>query len=230
MSGIPNIFSFSEKPIVDRNSFIAEPAPPDTTFSSIEIRCLQFFAYFSMSSSSRGFINLISIKEQFNSSAISNDKSNTFPKEKMTISESTSLITLAKVINDVDSEIVIFSFGNVLDLSLDIADELNCSLIDMRFIKPLDEELIEKYAKNCKHLISIEENVVSGGAGSAINEFLSTIGFSEKLKIFGIPDKFPIVGSQSDQREAAGLTREEIIRKLSLELNLEELNKKISTQ
>ncbi|GIR03446.1 MAG: 1-deoxy-D-xylulose-5-phosphate synthase [Pseudomonadota bacterium] len=136
----------------------------------------------------------------------------------------------AKVINDVDSEIVIFSFGNVLDLSLDIADELNCSLIDMRFIKPLDEELIEKYAKNCKHLISIEENVISGGAGSAVNEFLSTIGFSEKLKIFGIPDEFPIVGSQSDQREAAGLTKKEIIRKLSLELNLEELNKKISTQ
>ena len=136
----------------------------------------------------------------------------------------------AKVINDVDSEIAILSFGNVLDLSLDIADELNCSLIDMRFIKPLDEELIEKYAKNCKHLISIEENVVSGGAGSAVNEFLSTIGFSEKLKIFGIPDEFPIVGSQSDQREAAGLTKKEIIRKLSLELNLEELNKKISTQ
>ena len=117
-----------------------------------------------------------------------------------------------------------------MDLSLDIADELNCSLIDMRFIKPLDEELIEKYAKSCKHLISIEENVVSGGAGSALNEFLSTIGFSEKLKIFGIPREFPIVGSQSDQREAAGLTKKEIIRKLSLELNLEELNKKISTQ
>ena len=90
--------------------------------------------------------------------------------------------------------------------------------------------LIEKYAKNCKHLISIEENVVSGGAGSAVNEFLSTIGFSEKLKIFGIPDKFPIVGSQSDQREAAGLTKKEIMRKLSLELNLKELYKKISTQ
>ena len=99
----------------------------------------------------------------------------------------------------------------------------------MRFIKPLDEELIKYYAKKCKYLISIEENVISGGAGSAINEFLSTIGVSEKLKIFGIPDEFPIVGSQSDQREAAGLTKEEIIKNLSLEMSLEKLNKKIST-
>ena len=62
------------------------------------------------------------------------------------------------------------------------------------------------------------------------SSIVNAIGFSEKLKIFGIPDEFPIVGSQLDQREAAGLTKKEIIRKLSLELSLEELNKKISTQ
>ncbi len=119
----------------------------------------------------------------------------------------------AKVINEAVSELVIFSFGNMLNLSMEIADALNCSLVDMRFIKPLDEELIEKYAKTYKHIISIEENVVTGGAGSAVNEFLSKIGYSEKLKIFGIPDEFPIVGSQEDQREAAGLTKDKIIEK-----------------
>ena len=70
--------------------------------------------------------------------------------------------------------------------------------------------------------------LISGGAGSALNEFLSTIGFSEKLKIFGIPDEFPIVGSQSDQREAAGLSKNKILEKLSLELDLKNLNKKVS--
>ena len=134
----------------------------------------------------------------------------------------------AKVINEAVSELVIFSFGNMLNLSMEIADALNCSLVDMRFIKPLDEELIEKYAKTYKHIISIEENVVTGGAGSAVNEFLSKIGYSEKLKIFGIPDEFPIVGSQEDQREAAGLTKDKIIEKLSQELDLKNLDKKVS--
>ena len=134
----------------------------------------------------------------------------------------------AKVINEAVSELVIFSFGNMLNLSMEIADALNCSLVDMRFIKPLDEELIEKYAKTYKHIVSIEENVVTGGAGSAVNEFLSKIGYSEKLKIFGIPDEFPIVGSQEDQREAAGLTKNKIIEKLSQELDLKNLEKKVS--
>ena len=134
----------------------------------------------------------------------------------------------AKVINEAVSELVIFSFGNMLNLSMEIADALNCSLVDMRFIKPLDEEIIEKYAKTYKHIVSIEENVVTGGAGSAVNEFLSKIGYSEKLKIFGIPDEFPIVGSQEDQREAAGLTKNKIIEKLSQELDLKNLDKKVS--
>ena len=134
----------------------------------------------------------------------------------------------ARVINEAVSDLVIFSFGNMLNLSMEIADALKCSLVDMRFIKPLDEELIEKYAKTYKHIVSIEENVVTGGAGSAVNEFLSKIGYSEKLKIFGIPDEFPIVGSQEDQREAAGLSKNKIIEKLSRELDLKNLDKKVS--
>ena len=113
---------------------------------------------------------------------------------------------------------------------MEISDEIGCSLVDMRFIKPLDEELIEKYAKTHKHIITIEENVISGGAGSAVNEYLTKIGYSDKLKIFGVPDDFPIVGSQEDQREAAGLSKNKILEKLSQELNLKDLNKKVSAQ
>ena len=134
----------------------------------------------------------------------------------------------ARVINEALSDLVIFSFGNMLNISMEISDEIGCSLVDMRFIKPLDEELIEKYAKTHKHIITIEENVISGGAGSAVNEYLTKIGYSDKLKIFGVPDDFPIVGSQEDQREAAGLSKNKILEKLSLELDLKDLNKKVS--
>ena len=134
----------------------------------------------------------------------------------------------ARTLREENSDIVIFSFGNMLNLSEEIANELQCSLIDMRFIKPLDEALIEKCAKKYKHLISIEENVISGGAGSAVNEFLSKLGYSEKLKIFAIPDEFPIVGNQEDQREAAGLTKEKIMIQLNADLNLKNINKEVS--
>ena len=134
----------------------------------------------------------------------------------------------AKIVHENDSKIVIFSFGNTFDLAEEISNELDTSLVDMRFIKPLDESLIERFANKCDYIISIEENTISGGAGSAVNEFLSSIGFAKKLKIFGIPDEFPIVGDQADQREAAGLTKTKILEKLSEELNLEKINKKVS--
>ena len=148
------------------------------------------------------------------------------------IADSNELIEIgkAKIINENNSDIVVMSFGNMLGLAEEISEELNCSLVDMRFIKPLDEELIENFASKCKHIITIEENTVSGGAGSAVNEFLSTLNASDKLKIIGVPDEFPIVGDQRDQREAAGLTKETILKKLSKELNLKNINKKVSAQ
>ena len=148
------------------------------------------------------------------------------------IADSNELIEIgkAKIINENNSDIVVMSFGNMLGLAEEISEELNCSLVDMRFIKPLDEELIENFASKCKHIITIEENTVSGGAGSAVNEFLSTLNASDKLKIIGVPDEFPIVGDQRDQREAAGLTKETILKKLSRELNLKNIDKKVSAQ
>jgi len=136
----------------------------------------------------------------------------------------------AKIINENNSDIVVMSFGNMLGLAEEISEELNCSLVDMRFIKPLDEELIKNFASKCKHIITIEENTVSGGAGSAVNEFLSTLNASDKLKIIGVPDEFPIVGDQRDQREAAGLTKETILKRLYTELNLKNIDKKVSAQ
>tara|TARA_A100001388_G_scaffold239970_1_gene195487 strand:+ start:926 stop:2818 length:1893 start_codon:yes stop_codon:yes gene_type:complete len=146
------------------------------------------------------------------------------------ITDSSELIEIgkAKIINENNSDIVVMSFGNMLGLAEEISEELNCSLVDMRFIKPLDEELIKNFASKCKHIITIEENTVSGGAGSAVNEFLSTLNASDKLKIIGVPDEFPIVGDQRDQREAAGLTKETILKKLSREFNLKNIDKKVS--
>ena len=61
----------------------------------------------------------------------------------------------AKIVRENDSKIVIFSFGNTFSLAEEISNELNASLVDMRFIKPLDENLIERFANKCDHIISL---------------------------------------------------------------------------
>ncbi|MDZ7684028.1 MAG: transketolase C-terminal domain-containing protein [Gammaproteobacteria bacterium] len=70
------------------------------------------------------------------------------------------------------------------------ADHLDATLVDMRFVKPLDGELIERLAGEYDLLVTVEENVVHGGAGSAVNEYLAGAGISCGLLNLGIPDRF----------------------------------------
>jgi 1-deoxy-D-xylulose-5-phosphate synthase len=73
-------------------------------------------------------------------------------------------------------KIAILSFGSLLEPAKQVAEKLNASLVDMRFIKPLDTELINKLANEHELLVTIEENVVAGGAGSGVSEYLRSQG------------------------------------------------------
>ena len=101
-------------------------------------------------------------------------------------------------------------FGTLLDKAKIIAEKYNCSCIDMRFVKPLDEQLIKKYAKDNSLIISIEDNMLAGGAGSAVLEFLS----KEEIKIdflsFGSKDEFPQHASRDEQLIDSNISEENI--------------------
>ena len=125
----------------------------------------------------------------------------------------------AKVIKEVESDIALLSFGSLLQIAKEISDELNYSLIDMRFVKPIDESLLLKLAHSNKLLVTLEENVVAGGAGSAVNEVLNQNFISTNVLNIGIPDHFPKVGSPNDQKEEAGLSKENIIERINRKLN-----------
>ncbi len=116
------------------------------------------------------------------------------------------------------SKISILSFGSMLSLSNELSIDLDTNLFDMRFVKPLDVDCIIKCAKSSDLLVTIEDNVSAGGAGSAINEFLLKEGIEIKAVNFGHPDEFPIIGSISQQRKDSGLDvdimKKEIIDKL----------------
>jgi 1-deoxy-D-xylulose-5-phosphate synthase len=87
-------------------------------------------------------------------------------------------------------DIAILAFGVTLAPALQAAAELNATVVDMRFVKPLDEALIKTLANTHTLLVSVEENSLAGGAGSAINEFLAAENLPVNMLNLGIPDRF----------------------------------------
>ena len=85
---------------------------------------------------------------------------------------------------------IFLNFGALLHEARDVCEKLNFTLIDMRFVKPLDKVVLKKYLKNADLFVSLEDGSVAGGAGSAVLEFCSEENIDIRSKIFGIPDKF----------------------------------------
>lgn len=87
-------------------------------------------------------------------------------------------------------KIAILAFGSMLKPSLEAAEELNATVANMRFVKPLDDDLILSLAANHDLLVTIEENTIMGGAGSAVLESLESKGISTSVLQLGLPDTF----------------------------------------
>ena len=121
----------------------------------------------------------------------------------------------ANIINEESSEIVILNFGTLLNEANQISKELKATLVDMRFVKPLDEKLLRKLFKKAKVFISIEDGSIMGGAGSAVQEFASKENLNVRSILFGIPDKFIEHASREEMLVEAGLDVENIKSKLS---------------
>ena len=121
----------------------------------------------------------------------------------------------ANIINEESSEIVILNFGTLLNEANQISKELKATLVDMRFVKPLDERLLRKLLKKAKVFISIEDGSIMGGAGSAVQEFASKENLNVRSILFGIPDKFIEHASREEMLVEAGLDVENIKSKLS---------------
>ena len=117
-----------------------------------------------------------------------------------------------------NNKISILSFGSMLSLSDEISEDLDANLIDMRFVKPLDAECIIKCTNHSDLLVTLEDNVVAGGAGSAINEFIAQEDIKVKTINFGISDHFPSIGGISEQREDYQLDRDKIVKKIKEKL------------
>lgn len=108
--------------------------------------------------------------------------------------------------------LVIMSFGAMLETAMFAGAELDATVVNMRFVKPLDEELILAMAQTHGGIVTVEENVIAGGAGSAVAELLAAHAVQIPLLHLGIPDAFIEHGSQDSCRRDAGLDKDSVLR------------------
>lgn len=107
-------------------------------------------------------------------------------------------------------KVAILSFGSLLEAAKTAAKNLHATLIDMRFIKPLDETIIKELSQTHQLIVTLEENVVAGGAGSGVSEYLNSQNISTPVLHLGLPDKFLPHGKHSDLLSQNNLSSEGI--------------------
>jgi len=114
--------------------------------------------------------------------------------------------------------VAMLAFGSLFGTAANIAKSRGYSLADMRFVKPLDEELISQLAASHDLLVTLEENCRAGGAGSAVLEFLSGEGITTPCLTFGLPDTFIEHGKPAELWQGLGLSRAAIEEKIDQRL------------
>ncbi len=102
-------------------------------------------------------------------------------------------------------KLAILNFGTLMPEAAKVAESLNATLVDMRFVKPLDEALILEMAASHEALVTVEENAIMGGAGSGVNEVLMAHRKPVPVLNIGLPDFFIPQGTQEEMRAELGL-------------------------
>ncbi len=120
----------------------------------------------------------------------------------------------------VGTGVAILSFGSMLAPALDAADLLNATVANMRFVKPLDTELVLHLAREHTLLVTIEENTIQGGAGSAVAECLQLHGMTNALLQLGLPDRFLEQGEPEKMLAACGLDATGIVTSIRQKMSI----------
>tara|TARA_B100001769_G_C22104494_1_gene596533 strand:+ start:922 stop:2829 length:1908 start_codon:yes stop_codon:yes gene_type:complete len=113
----------------------------------------------------------------------------------------------------------ILAFGSMVKPALEASETLDATVVDMRFVKPIDEQLIRELAVSHQLIVTIEENVTMGGAGSAVNEFLTKANIKVATLNLGLPDKFLDHGKASDMLANVNLDCKGVIQSVQNKLD-----------
>jgi len=111
--------------------------------------------------------------------------------------------------------IALLAFGSMVPVAEAVAQRLNATVVNMRFVKPLDEATVIALAARHRCLVTLEENVVAGGAGSAVNECLAAHGMQTPVRNLGLPDHFVEQGERAELLAECGLDTETVLQQLA---------------
>ncbi len=111
--------------------------------------------------------------------------------------------------------VALLVFGSLLSTATLVAEQLDATLANMRFVKPLDEALVRDLADRHQLLVTIEENTLAGGAGSAVNEYLHHLSHTVQILNLGLPDRFQDHASHDQQLAEAGLDLPGILQSIT---------------
>jgi 1-deoxy-D-xylulose-5-phosphate synthase len=106
--------------------------------------------------------------------------------------------------------VAILAFGSMLTPALQAGDDIDATVVNMRFVKPMDRDVIGEMADTHDLLVTVEENAVAGGAGSGVAEILQELGKTPPILHLGLPDKFIDHGDPAALLAGVGLNREGI--------------------
>lgn len=119
-----------------------------------------------------------------------------------------------RLIHEGQSDILIMNFGALIETAHEVAQKLDATLLDMRFVKPLDRELMIEHCSGKNTIITIEDGAMSGGAGSAVSEWAHENKLKQQIIICGIPDEFVNHASREEMLEMTGLDAKGILAKV----------------
>ena len=133
-----------------------------------------------------------------------------------TISDGLETVEIGKgIIRREGEKIAVIAFGSMVAPSLVAADKLNATVADMRFVKPIDEELIVRLARSHDCIVTAEENAEQGGAGSAVLEVLAKHGICNPVLLLGVEDKVTEHGDPKKLLDDLGLSAEAIEKRIA---------------
>ena len=125
-------------------------------------------------------------------------------------------------------DVAILAFGTMVQPCERIGEEINATVVNMRFVKPIDESLIINICENHRLIITVEENVIHGGAGSAVNEVVATYGIDIAIVNHGLPDRLIQHGTRDDMLRDAGLDYKGILDFVLAQISEPEQNKRMN--
>ena len=133
-----------------------------------------------------------------------------------TISDGLETVEIGKgIIRREGEKIAVIAFGSMVAPSLAAADKLNATVADMRFVKPIDEELIVRLARSHDYIVTVEENAEQGGAGSAVLEVLAKHGICKPVLLLGVEDKITEHGDPKKLLADLGLNAEAVEKRIA---------------